>query len=591
MVSVARVGSSILRISGSGSIIRVADAGGGSFYELTSDRVTTWQPGVTYNGGIPTRSTIYTTINASTYGNGASDARAGIQAALDACPTGQVVKLSAGDFKISSGELQITRSITLRGSGPTGGSQTRLVNSPVGSSSSSGLIWLGANNYHPSLEGDTTNSKVFTSDGVKGTYSCTLNSVSGLSVGQLVLIDSLYNSALTAWAPGYNPADGYNGRPNRPLTQMMEIASIVGSTVTFTTPFHITFDVAHTAQLATWSITASDGIGLEDLSCYGGGGGFGNITMEFCKNSWVKNVESYNAYGCALSMFHCLRNEVRDSYVHDSNSAAPGGGGYGIDVSNGSSDCLVENNIIWNFNIGALQRACGGGNVWGYNYLQDSWDSTSPNYIVPGFNPNHMTTPCYSLWEGNSSFNIDGDTVWGNAIYQVIFRNRFTGLRTSKSPLSFSDSFPRQGCTVGIDHWYYSFVGNVLGYSGQSGITAYEWSTANGEPAVMWRIGYDYRDGNQDADATTVARTLRDGNYDYYTASVRWHGIGGTGSGGSAPSPSTFHDSLYIPTGFGKPSFFGSDTYPWVDSQGATKFYTQPAEARFLAGTPFTPRP
>src|SRR5262249_15499507 len=61
---------------------------------LAADRRTAWNPGVP--GGIPARTTVCANVSASTYGDGARDATAGIQAAIDACPLGQVVLLSAG---------------------------------------------------------------------------------------------------------------------------------------------------------------------------------------------------------------------------------------------------------------------------------------------------------------------------------------------------------------------------------------------------------------------------------------------------------------------------------------------------------------
>src|SRR5512137_2843456 len=82
---------------------------------LPSERRTTWNPGLNSVGGIPNRTTIYTTVQASTYGNGAQDAAAGIQAAINACPAGQVVQLSAGTFRIASAPIQISKGITLRG--------------------------------------------------------------------------------------------------------------------------------------------------------------------------------------------------------------------------------------------------------------------------------------------------------------------------------------------------------------------------------------------------------------------------------------------------------------------------------------------
>ena len=63
---------------------------------IAPDRRTTWNPGIP--GGIPVRTTVCATLEASAYGNGLADATPGIQAAIDACPEGQVVRLSAGRF-------------------------------------------------------------------------------------------------------------------------------------------------------------------------------------------------------------------------------------------------------------------------------------------------------------------------------------------------------------------------------------------------------------------------------------------------------------------------------------------------------------
>ena len=83
---------------------------------IPSNRVIDWTKcGVP--GGIPIRTTISATINASTYGNGATDATAGIQAALNACQANQVVLLSAGTFKINT-KLVVPTNVTLRGAGP-----------------------------------------------------------------------------------------------------------------------------------------------------------------------------------------------------------------------------------------------------------------------------------------------------------------------------------------------------------------------------------------------------------------------------------------------------------------------------------------
>src|SRR5216684_495466 len=81
---------------------------------IPSNRVTLWQPGVTNNGGIPNRTTIYKTLSPS-----GGDDTAAIQAALDGCPANQVVQLTVGVFKINGGGLHFqSPNCTLRGVGP-----------------------------------------------------------------------------------------------------------------------------------------------------------------------------------------------------------------------------------------------------------------------------------------------------------------------------------------------------------------------------------------------------------------------------------------------------------------------------------------
>src|SRR5215813_4310505 len=84
---------------------------------IPSNRTTLWQPGVTYNGGIPNRTTIYRTLSPS-----GGDDTAAIQAALNGCPANQVVQLTAGVFKISGDGLTfVSPNCTLRGVGPGAG--------------------------------------------------------------------------------------------------------------------------------------------------------------------------------------------------------------------------------------------------------------------------------------------------------------------------------------------------------------------------------------------------------------------------------------------------------------------------------------
>ena len=129
-------------------------------------------------------------------------------------------------------------------------------------------------------------------------------------------------------------------------------------------------------------------------------------------------------------------------------------------------------------------------------------------------------------------------------------------------------------------HYYYSFVGNVLGtanespapYSGFAYEDLFPWGE---DPIGLWRLGYTPTDWNAPPDAQVLSTTHRHGNFDYVTNSVHW----ATGYDQALPS------SLYLTS---KPAFFGGNTWPWVDPAGPTKLYTLPAKARYAGGASFT---
>jgi hypothetical protein len=541
---------------------------------IPPDRLTTWNPGIP--GGIPVRTTVCATINASTYGSGLLDATAGIQAALDACPVGQVVQLSAGDFMITS-PLQLTKSIVLRGQGPT---QTKL-KMPVGTNAN--LITIGQQ-WFPGLIQSTN----LASDAVKGSQTAVLVSNPGLTVGEIVFIDQLTDPNISHWdsrSPPGDPSRGWFCRMDRPLGQVMEVASVSGNTITFTTPFHITYQTAFTAQL---SRSANQGLlfpvvkyaGVEDLYVSGGSLGQGNIWLH-AAYSWIKNIESDFQDGVSVSLDGSFRCILSDSYIHSTQAPRPGGSGYGIGFSWYAADNLIENNIVWSMNKVMVMRCTGGGNVIGYNYMEDGWIDYNPAWVEVGLNASHMTTPHFELFEGNQSFNFDGDDVWGGAVYITVFRNHLTGKRRSVWPLDLIDSQNRRAIGLAGGHWWYTFVGNVLGTPGQDSSPFptfkyedfYPWSDSPGPP--MWRLGYTENWGP--TDVKVVSTAIRDGNFDYFTNSVRWDNP-------SEPIP----NSLYLT---GKPAFFGSNPWPWVDSTGAIKLYTLPARTRFDAGTPIPSKP
>jgi hypothetical protein len=606
---------------------------------IPADRTTTWNPGLMAVGGIPNRTAVCATVNASTYGNGSADASAGIQAALDACPAGQVVMLSAGNFKVNN-YLLIHSGITLRGAGAqntiltkTNGARSRISQKqPVDPSTYTydpqPIIIVGPQRW-PSPDNST--SQNLTADGGKGATSVAIANASGFAPGQFVLLDErsgaswqptpsgfgcsnsitptpcppyVWQGDRVAWnmhwptqqyqddngnsnssgpydsTPGVLPAAmSWFSRTDRPISEIKEIASVTGNTITFTTPLHITYRTNHTAQLTRYTGSSAQikNAGVENLSTLGGADG--QIRFESAAYSWVKSVEVSQWIGEGIAVDNSFRIEIRDSYLQTGSWPEPGGAGYIISFAHGSSEILVENNILWDACKQMVARSSGAGSVFAYNYADDSWDFDNPAWVEVGINASHMAGPHHILFEGNYSQNADSDYTHGNAIYLTFFRNWLSGQRKS-----FTDTANVRTVGLAYGSWWDSFVGNVLGRSGQMNGWNYEdpamvHNSGNWADSDIWKLGYDPERWNMVPDPQTLATVIRDGNYDYLTNSVHWHNTAGG---------YTIPNSLYLSS---KPAFFGSYTWPWVDAIGSTKLYTLPAKARFDAGTPFAPPP
>jgi len=573
---------------------------------IAADRRTTWNPGLNSVGGIPNRTTIYKTLSPS-----GGDDTAALQSALDTCPANQVVKLTAGTFNINGDGLSFkTSNCTLRGSGTgtpgSGAGGTRLIKADRATNPSFAVLYVG---FDPSQFSSSTN---LASDAVKGTNSLTLVSNPGIQVGEIVLVDhNTDNDPQVYWGPNHDPPGGGSRRwfirQDRSLNQMMEVTAVNGNTITFATPFHITFKTAFTAQLSRYAQPVVHRSGVEDIYFYGGmgGDGHGNVSVNLCAYCWVKNIEAHWSVGTNVGFYGTYRSELRDSYIHETPDPNPGGAGYMVGLNYGASDNLVENNIMWYGNKVIVMRGTGGGNVVAYNYMDDSFGSAYPSSPEAGINAGHYTTPHMELLEGNRSHSYRGDSFWGNSIYITVFRNHLTGLRGAIPPLNaytftppggptypYKDLEGRNATAIEQKSFNHTLVGNVLGFQGQALLsysspgysfvqTGWMYETLSVDPGTavpMWEIGFGAcgPTGCPPWDPTTVSTIQRDGNWDWVTQSQRWHGIGGAaGSGTPQPIPV----SLYLSQ---KPAFFGANPWPWVDpSTGAVT--TLPAKARFDA--------
>jgi carbon monoxide dehydrogenase subunit G len=564
---------------------------------LDPDRRTVWAPGVP--GGVPARAQVCATVNASTYGNGSIDATSGIQAAINACAAGQVVQLSSGTFTINGGRyLQISKGITLRGAGPGATTLQKTDGAKPGQEQTgpnpSPLVIIGPARW----DNNGGSSVNLSADAAKGSYSVTVGNAGAFSAGQIVLLDELSGAGWQPdpagrgqiWASAdfrvvwqrHNPpqgtddpypdALGWFSRDDRPTNEIKQIDRISGNTIYFNTPVHISYRTSHNAQLSSFGYPFTVGAGIEDLSVTGGDQG--NIRFHWASSCWAKRIDSSVWHDEGFAVERSFRVEIRDSYVHDAAWAQPGGAGYAISLSDGSSEVLVENSIVLKANKVMVARSAGTASVFGYNYVDDGYINTNTRWIEVGLNASHMVGPHHVLFEGNQGFNWDSDKTHGNSIYHTVFRNHLVGTRRDFSDAAGGNG-PRRCAGATYYSYWHSFVGNVMGVAGQMAGWVYE--SGDMDTPAIYMLGWDDW-APYPTDARVKATTLRHGNFDYVTSSVVWD---------PAIGDRNLPASLYLAQ---KPAFFNAGrgySWPWVDPTGPTKLSTLPARARYEAGTPF----
>lgn len=411
--------------------------------------------------------------------------------------------------------------------------------------------------------------------------------------------------------PGDPTRATWQNNTDRSIGQVMKVSAINGTTITFETPFHYTMATKYVAQLYTFTDTPIVvGIGLEELFCYSGTNG--TIGMGLAHYCWAKHVETAWSYGAGIAMTCCYRCEVRDSYFHDAPTPHPNSGAYVASIVTRSSDCLFENNITWRGDKVITMQAAGGGNVLGYNYMDDAFIDSFCQSPEAGINCGHNTTTPFCLMEGNYSHQFTADSFWGSAIYTTCLRNQFSAHRagahglssyvyTLQSPnLPYGDYEKRLGVHVQSGSYNSNFVGNIIGLQGQTLLAAnfgevaqttwvYEqFNTlfADSSTVVMWYFGEIQGSAllsGENAyiiDPLTINTQLRQGNWDWFTQSQHWYAnIGDTGS--STGSAMVLPNSYYLTS---KPAFLNN--HPWPSGDPSTGSFANQAQARFNSSNP-----
>lgn len=423
---------------------------------ISASRMTNWSS-AGIPGGIPNRTSICATIDASTYGNGSSDATAGIQNALNSCSANGVVSLSAGTFLIN-GSIQIPSNVVLRGAGAN---QTKL--SLMGSGSAAVRFGAGT-----SPNGSSPLS--ITGGATQGSTSVTLSTASGISAGMLMVISQTNTSYMTE-----NGEDGAcnwcTGGVGGDSGQTVEVTSVIGNTINFRPGLYM--DYSPNNPVAFPFRAGAQNAGLENLQLYANNTGYvTNLMMKGVKYSWVKGVESNFADGSQFQISWSMGNNIENSYFHDGFNHGAGTNDDTMIIRYKSSANVVTNNIFYRLAPSVMLEWGASGNVISYNYISGGYIDASLNWMIAGIDT-HGAHPMFNLLEGNISPNIEPDATWGSSSHNTLLRNWLLGSdqyvppRDARGPLQFSSATWQDANNIGalIDYTssYYNLVGNVVG--------------------------------------------------------------------------------------------------------------------------------
>jgi hypothetical protein len=539
---------------------------------LAPARATDWtQAGIP--GGIPSSTWVNcVTTQCNTLFGGTVTALS-ISDALASAPNNTVVRIPAGSFTLSGNTYSNRSNVVLRGAGPT---QTTLTlasghNIMMGTAGQSGMGRVPSNLGSTSWTGGLT----------RGSTVLTLASTAGVSAGQNIVLDQYNNpawvntlgnegecSSANSCGRNDNPL-GFGGSDTRAQEEIVHVVSVdSGTQITIAAP-GVAYD--HTAGLAPQAFYWSGGNiqhdGIENMSVNANGNDF-SLSFPFCDYCWVKNVAITNIARSGVFFFWGYRDEVRDSYIASTNQTG-GPTQYGIELLQATFP-KIENNILFGVTAPLLPESSYGV-VAGYNYVLN----TAPLAQFNSFEA-HLGHNFLHLYEGNSTYGIGYDDIWGSSSQNTTFRNYISGHSPNKTNY-------RLAIQISAHNHAMNVVGNVLGdptyhtqyvcdLANQLSSDVYEYDLGFSNNCQVGTAGYD---------TVTVSSLMRWGNWDAVTwkANGNTNGIRyctGSGAGNAACTasetgstdptfPGLASPSATLPASFylaAKPSWFGSVNWP-----------------------------
>lgn len=150
-----------------------------------------------------------------------------------------------------------------------------------------------------------------------------------------------------------------------------------------------------------------------------------NIYFNMAANCFVRGVESDTSVGSHISINKSVNILIDGNYIHHAFTYdGTGTRGYGVTLSQHSSECLITNNVFKHLRHAMMAKTGANGNVFSYNYSIEPYRSEQI-HDASGDISLHGHFAYSNLFEGNIVQNIIIDHYWGpSGPYNTFFRNR-----------------------------------------------------------------------------------------------------------------------------------------------------------------------
>jgi hypothetical protein len=259
---------------------------------------------------------------------------------------------------------------------------------------------------------DTTS---FTQAGKRDSNSVTVLNSSLYQVNQWVYLQCTDNTYMAStWAYGS-------------LGQIMQIKTIVGSKITFNSPFRFNYKLSLQPKIKR--IIPRNNISFQCMQIHrldATSNQTSLISFDKAVNCWVNGIEGDSTNYAHIEFSRASNCEVTNSYFHHAYAYGGSGQGYGIALQYSANEIRIENNIFNNLRHSMLLQAGANGNVLAYNYsFNPFWTGVLSPSNSAGDMVLHGNYPFSNLFEGNICQNIVIDNSHAqNGPYNTFFRNR-----------------------------------------------------------------------------------------------------------------------------------------------------------------------